>query len=240
MQIMMSRYNILYLLCTLLPFVKTAQELETGSIKFADIEAHYQLYDVPGDDVPVVLFLHGAKFTSKNWVDLGTLQLLQSNGFRTAAVDLPGFGQTRNLPYVDNNMRAEFLKTVFEYLGRGSNLTANGAALVSPSMSGKWAIPFLDRYGVMLKGWVPVAPAGVMQWGGPWEYTHKRVQLLAVYGEHDEMKEEADDLMKLFSNSDKVIIPESGHACYMEKTDTFHVHLKNFLIKALARAKKEL
>jgi hypothetical protein len=30
------------------------------------------------------------------------------------------------------------------------------------------------------------------------------VQLLAVYGEHDEMKEEADDLMKLFSNSDKV------------------------------------
>jgi hypothetical protein len=67
MQIMMSSYNILYLLCTLLPFVKTAQELETGSIKFADIEAHYQLYDVPGDGVCM-------KFTDFSYVsDLGNI-----------------------------------------------------------------------------------------------------------------------------------------------------------------------
>ncbi|GAX74228.1 hypothetical protein CEUSTIGMA_g1677.t1 [Chlamydomonas eustigma] len=237
---MISIRSFLLLFCTFIPFIRAAEELETGSIKFADIEAHYQLYDVPGTDVPVVVFLHGAKYTSKNWVDLGTLKLLQSNGFRTAAIDLPGYGKTRKLPYLDNNMRAEFLKTVFEFLGRGSNLTSIGAALVSPSMSGKWAIPFLDRYGVMLKGWVPVAPVGVMQWGGPWEYTHKRVQLLAVYGEQDEMKEEADDLLKLFSTSNKVIIPDAGHACYMEKTEAFHLHLKTFIGKALAGGKREL
>ena len=58
----------------------------------------------------IVLFLHGAKYTSENWVNLGTLKLLNEKGYRTAAVDIPGFGKTRSLPYIDNNMRAEFLK----------------------------------------------------------------------------------------------------------------------------------
>ena len=57
-------------------------------------------------------------------------------GYRTAAIDLPGFGQSRNLPYVDNNMRAEFLKSALEFLSKGANVTAVGALLVSPSMSG--------------------------------------------------------------------------------------------------------
>lgn len=39
----------------------------------------------------------------------------------------------------------------------------------------KWAVPFLDRYGLMLAGWVAVAPIGITGWGGPWEYTHKQV-----------------------------------------------------------------
>jgi pimeloyl-ACP methyl ester carboxylesterase len=47
----------------------------------------------PSADAPIVLFLHGAKYTSENWVNLGTLSLLNSKGYRTIAVDLPG-----NLP----------------------------------------------------------------------------------------------------------------------------------------------
>ena len=87
-------------------------------------------------DTPVILFLHGQKFSSENWVNLGTLKLMNSIGYRTAAIDLPGHGKTRDLPYIDNNMRAEFLKTAFDFFGNGSNLTAVGAVLVSPSMSG--------------------------------------------------------------------------------------------------------
>ena len=145
-------------------------------------------------DSPIVLFLHGAKFSSENWVNLGTLKLIHAKvqprgrvhsgypqkpathgcrpahphpqhlaaasphsrnpeprpfprpgvtpfispgqGYRTAAIDLPGFGQSRNLPYVDNNMRAEFLKSALEFLSKGANVTAVGALLVSPSMSG--------------------------------------------------------------------------------------------------------
>ena len=122
-------------------------------------------------DTPLVMLLHGSKYSSENWVNLGTLKLLNSLGYRTvgpcnshpatrcvfvlpslmrlllifhspdnimikAAIDLPGFGKTRNLPYLDNNMRAEFLKAAFEFISQGANVTAVGAVLVSPSMSG--------------------------------------------------------------------------------------------------------
>lgn len=40
----------------------------------------------------------------------------------------------------------------------------------------RYAIPFLDRYGTMLHGWVAIAPVGVDEWGGPWEDTHKKVR----------------------------------------------------------------
>lgn len=36
-----------------------------------------------------VLFLHGARFSAKTWLDLGTLSLLADAGYRVAAVDLP-------------------------------------------------------------------------------------------------------------------------------------------------------
>lgn len=47
-----------------------------------------------------------------------------------------GYGRTRHLPYVDNNMRAELLKAALEFAQQGSNLTA---ILVTPSMSG-WVL----------------------------------------------------------------------------------------------------
>jgi len=43
----------------------------------------------------------------------------------------------------------------------------------------RWAIPFLDRYGTMLMGWLPIAPIGIAEWGGPWEFAHKKVRTVA-------------------------------------------------------------
>ena len=44
-----------------------------------------------------------------------------------------GFGKTRALPYSDNNMRAELLKTVLAFAETKVNSTLH---LISPSMSG--------------------------------------------------------------------------------------------------------
>ena len=35
-------------------------------------------------------FLHGESFTSKTWLDLGTMHYLANLGYRVVAVDLPG------------------------------------------------------------------------------------------------------------------------------------------------------
>lgn len=55
-----------------------------------------------------------------------------SGGPRRAARGA-GYGNTRHLPYLDNNMRAEFVKAVLDWALQGRNLTA---VLVAPSMSG--------------------------------------------------------------------------------------------------------
>lgn len=47
-----------------------------------------------------------------------------------------GHGKSRRLPYLDNNMRAEFVKAALEFAAKGANITKIGAVLVTPSISG--------------------------------------------------------------------------------------------------------
>ncbi|KAG2451583.1 hypothetical protein HYH02_004178 [Chlamydomonas schloesseri] len=159
---------------------------------------------------PTAIFLHGAKYNSDFWLKLGTLKMVAEAGVRAMAIDLPGYGDTPALPYSDNNMRSELVRTVVEAAWARVNATV---VLVSPSMSGRYSIPFLDRHGVMLTSYVAVAPIGVRDWGGPWEDTHKRVRggpwedthkrvcALAVYGSKDALVPDAERLTKLFQNS---------------------------------------
>eukprot|EP00955_Chlamydomonas_euryale_P108124 365819-Chlamydomonas_euryale.AAC.12 len=50
------------------------------------------------------MFLHGARYTSQDWVDIGTLKYVRDRGYRTIAVDLPG-GRTMSNP-IDDACRA--------------------------------------------------------------------------------------------------------------------------------------
>ena len=45
-----------------------------------------------------VFFLHGAKFSSQNWVDIHTLEHVANWGYRAIAIDLPGRGSKRGRP----------------------------------------------------------------------------------------------------------------------------------------------
>lgn len=54
------------------------------------------------EDVPAnggrftVLFLHGQKFSSQTWDDLGTLKFLAAHDYRVVAVDLPGYVKSKD------------------------------------------------------------------------------------------------------------------------------------------------
>ncbi|GIL82804.1 hypothetical protein Vretimale_8176 [Volvox reticuliferus] len=210
-------------------------ELKQGTIPFFDIQIAYKLYDIvnPGPDEearlnPTAIFLHGAKYTSEFWLKLGTLKLVAESGVRALAIDLPGFGATPALPYSDNNMRSELIKTVIEAVSVRVN---SSIYLISPSMSGRYSIPFLDRHGVMITSFVAVAPIGVRDWGGPWEDTHRKVCALAVYGSEDPLASDANRLVKLFQYAWKVVIPGAGHRSYEDKPEVFHKVLLTFLRK---------
>ena len=67
-----------------------ATPIESGDLMFLGSRLHFL---TAGDrSAPVVLLLHGARFSSQTWRELGTLELLARKGYRAMALDLPGYG----------------------------------------------------------------------------------------------------------------------------------------------------
>lgn len=114
----------------------------------------YQDFTLPRGSTPPtqqVLLLHGQSFTSKNWLDLGTLTLLASLGHRAVAIDLPGYGKSVPSPPVSDSL--EFMENLIKVLKLGPT-----PVIISPSMSGKFSLPYLVSHPNRVKGYVPVAP----------------------------------------------------------------------------------
>jgi pimeloyl-ACP methyl ester carboxylesterase len=62
-----------------------------------------------------ILLLHGARYTSSTWVDLGTLNALANAGCRAVAVDLPAHGSSG--VRVDHETDADWTLALMEGLG---------------------------------------------------------------------------------------------------------------------------
>jgi pimeloyl-ACP methyl ester carboxylesterase len=167
---------------------------------------------------PSVLFLHGASFIARTWQEIGTLELLAEKGYRSVAVDLPGYGNSQSL----SGWREEFLLELLE------KLNLNRPIVVSPSMSGAYSFPFLVNYPEKLRGFVPVAPVGILNYRD--RLKGIEVLTLAIWGSNDRTipVTQADLLVKLMPNVQKVILENAGHACYMRATNEFHKSLIKF------------
>lgn len=171
-------------------------------------------------DGRAVLLLHGASFTAQTWEEIETLKTLAEAGFRAYAVDLPGFGKSDACSIPDV---AVWMKALCEAL------MVKAPIIVSPSMSGRFSLPFVIEYPDHVGGFVAVAPVGIskheMQLG------QIICPVLAVWGEHDRTIpiEHADLLTLAVSSGRKVIIPGGSHAPYMSDPDTFHRELLTFL-----------
>ena len=111
---------------------------------------------------PTVVLLHGQAFSAATWQQTGTLEALGQQGrVRAVAVDLPGFGSTGGQPIPASDCPA-FLAELFKQLQVRQPLV-----LVTPSMSGSYALPWLTQHAGELAGWVAVAPVGLKQWVPP-------------------------------------------------------------------------
>ena len=178
---------------------------------------HYRI-EGPEGGCPVVL-LHGASFNSETWVQIGTMAALAGAGFLAYAVDLPGHGKSSP----SQGSPRTWLGVLLDHL------KIDRPVVVSPSMSGGFALPLLTGMPQRLLGFVAVAPVGIPAYA---EQLHRvTAPVLAIWGENDRTipREQADLLVNSVKTGRRVIIPGGSHAPYMSDPATFHQELLKFL-----------
>lgn len=171
-----------------------------------------------------VLFLHGKAFNSHTWEQLGTLQLLSKRGYRAVAVDLPGFGNSAPSKEVSTESgRVELLEGVLR------DLQLQNTVLVSPSLSGSYALPFLMQSHHQLCGFVPIAPTSTRNYAQE-QFQAVKTPTLILYGELDHtLARESLQQLRHLPNHSVVKLYDAGHACYLHKPEAFHLALLAFL-----------
>lgn len=119
--------------------------------------------------------------------------------------------------------RVAFLDHVLQELGM------QRPVLISPSMSGRFALPFLLAQGDRLAGFVPIAPVGTKDYT---EEQYQRVQTptLILYGDRDtRLGSQALQSLRHLPGHRVAVVPDAGHACYLDKPEDFHRALLGFL-----------
>lgn len=166
-----------------------------------------------------VLLLHGASFSAKTWEEIGTLKQLINQNHRVIAVDLPGYGTSETI----SDEPVQFLVKL------ANSLDLNKTVIVSPSMSGRYSLPFLVQHHQSVRGFVALAPVGILKMAE--QLQGIEIPTLAMWGSNDQIipPTQADILIQAMPNAKKVILKNAGHACYMKAPNKFHEHLIQFL-----------
>jgi abhydrolase domain-containing protein 14 len=196
---------------------KTINPITVGHVEMQGHDVHY-LAAGPKTGQSV-LFLHGAKYDSRTWRDLGTLEILADAGFRALAIDLPGFGES-----VDWKIDVKvFLVELIESLGIGRPV------IVAPSMSGRIAFPLVVNQPEKAAGFVPIAAVGTATFTA--ELKDNPLPALVIWGAADRMFNPAAHraLAARFKKSELLSLSGAGHAAYLDQPDRFHEALLKYL-----------
>ncbi|KAF1475173.1 Protein ABHD14A, partial [Pygoscelis antarcticus] len=137
---------------------------------------------------------------------------------------MPGYGDSPPAEMVATAQgRVAFLDHVLQELGMWRPV------LVSPSMSGRFALPFLLARGDRLAGFVPVAPVGTKDYAAE-QYRQVQTPTLILYGDRDtSLGPQALQSLQHLPRHRVAVVPDAGHACYLDKPEDFHRALLGFL-----------
>ncbi|PRW33891.1 alpha beta hydrolase domain-containing 14A isoform X3 [Chlorella sorokiniana] len=94
-------------------------------------------------------------------------------------------------------------------------------------MSSSYALPWISSHADELAGWVAVAPVGLSLWTNP--PAQSKTKVLAVYGSRDAMRSDYALLEDKMPQSQFLLIPDAGHACYLDSPALFNRELIRFL-----------
>lgn len=181
---------------------------------------------VSGEARMSVLLLHGIRFSSENWLKIGTLEALAKVGCRCVAIDLPGLGRStaaESPAPVGELAPAQFLRDLCERLDLAP------VVIISPSLSGMYSLPFLTQHPSMVRAYIPVAPICTEKFTVE-QYQSVQVPSLIVYGDQDsQLGEVSLNNLKNLSNHRVVVMKGAGHPCYLDDPDTWHRALIDFI-----------
>jgi abhydrolase domain-containing protein 14 len=187
----------------------------SSAVSQAAPPALHSIQTGPSDGIPVLL-LHGARFDSATWQELGTLERLAKEGFRAVALDLPGFGRSPATPS-------------FELADWIAGQELDRPVVLAPSMSGRYALPLVTQHPERVRGFVAVAPVELPKH----EPALRKLALptLIVWGDQDPVVPlaQANALHAWVRDSQLVILKGAGHPCYLDRPDEFHAALIDFL-----------
>ncbi|XP_034442478.1 protein ABHD14B [Hippoglossus hippoglossus] len=207
----------------------SAVKMSEGSVQVAGCGAplfYRQSEPATGEARMSVLLLHGIRFSSENWLNIGTLETLAKAGCRVVAIDLPGLGQSKSAEApapVGELAPASFLKEVCEQLSLGP------VVVISPSLSGMYSLPFLLQHQALIRAYVPVAPICTDKFTAE-QYQSVTVPSLIVYGDQDaQLREVSLRNLSNLANHSVVVMKGAGHPCYLDDPDTWHKALTDFL-----------
>jgi len=185
---------------------------------------------VPAEDRfgVLTLLLHGNNYRTRQWRSWGVLQFLRDQGVHAVSVDLPGYGRSNDElrgSFGTAADRAEFL----EELLATANPEGKPVVLASPSVSGIYAIPYINKFGEKLGGWAAVAPSGV----DGLAVNGTELEVLAMYGGNDLPRlPDIKTIEDAFPASTRaVIVPGAPHAVVREATEQFAFELLDLIKK---------
>ena len=207
--------------------VETTPSVTSGVVEWKGLDGGIAYREVfPIATRHTILFLHGHGFTAETWQRLGTLQYFGSRGCRAVAVDLPGYGHSRDVEAPRSLAeRGRFLWTLIK------KLQLDRPVLVSPSVSGLFSLPFVLSPGnaKLLRAFVAVAPVATDKFDAGL-FDSLQLPTLIVYGEQDvTVGISSREKLKRIPGSVIHVMRGAGHACYVANKDEFLSALDAFM-----------